>query len=412
MTASALRASPLTLRRHLGIAITVCAFAWLAALPAHNGAAQDHSASPSPDGLWKAYPLDPTAEPGTQPEQASSPTTSASTDRRTVSTASARGDGGSPLLLLVLVAFVTAAGMLTFVGVRRRRESEPATAAAASPSGAVAGPRPALALWHGQTARFNRAVANTPAKATLVASRGQESDGPRAAADLPRPTGPTGPAAGNKPPPAAEPAPAPAPPGSPPDPRLGWAAEIEWREVGDESRFCVIARGAGTVQIAQSAPLDWPPEGPAAVQAVTDAADKLATTLVAAGWKPLPPGSSWYAKRFAWEPSGSSGPKAVTPPPATSEESDAPERVRSGRARAKQFAVLALLAVVAVIAALRLGDSDGDGGSRAKPDAGIDLSVPLLVVVGLALLVLAVMQFRSTLRGTSPQETKEKQSPR
>ena len=130
-----------------------------------------------------------------------------------------------------------------------------------------------------------------------MASRGQEDDGPRAAADLPRPTGPTGPAAGNKPPPAAEPAPgpAPAPPGSPPDPRLGWAAEIEWREVGDESRFCVIARGAGTVQIAQSAPLDWPPEGPAAVQAVTDEhADELATRArAAAGWKPLPKGGSW-----------------------------------------------------------------------------------------------------------------------
>ena len=188
---------------------------------------------------------------------------------------------------------------------------------------------------------------------------------------IPRRDGPTGPSAGKP----VTPVVAPAPPGSPPDPRLAWAAEVEWRQIDGESRFCVIARGAGTVEIARSAALDWPPEGPAAVQAVTDAANKLAATLVAAGWKPLPPGTSWYAKRFEWEPAiarACQAPhqrEAAAPPrPAPrAPTSAAPDRVPGKSSRVKQLVLLGGLAVVALIAALQFGDGGGTarGGAEA-----------------------------------------------
>jgi hypothetical protein len=54
--------------------------------------------------------------------------------------------------------------------------------------------------------------------------------------------------------------------------------------------------------VAESPPLEWPPTGAAAVQALADAVDKLEALLLTAGWKALQPGDSWYAQRFAWEP--------------------------------------------------------------------------------------------------------------
>jgi hypothetical protein len=95
---------------------------------------------------------------------------------------------------------------------------------------------------------------------------------------------------------------------SPPDAHRAWTAEIEWRLTDAGPRFCVIARGgngAGELAVAQSAPLDWPPNGPASVRALTEATKSLEAALLAAGWLALPHGGAWYAKRFAWEPIGS-----------------------------------------------------------------------------------------------------------
>jgi hypothetical protein len=38
------------------------------------------------------------------------------------------------------------------------------------------------------------------------------------------------------------------------------------------------------------------------VRALSGAVAKLEASLVAAGWKALPPEREWYAKRFSWEP--------------------------------------------------------------------------------------------------------------
>ena len=105
------------------------------------------------------------------------------------------------------------------------------------------------------------------------------------------------------PPPALEPARDPV--ASPPDPHRPWIATIEWRAAGAQPRFCVCARGErgdGRTVLASSAPLNWPPDAPASVQALTEAANQLEAALLAAGWKPLPPGREWYAKRFSWRP--------------------------------------------------------------------------------------------------------------
>jgi hypothetical protein len=91
----------------------------------------------------------------------------------------------------------------------------------------------------------------------------------------------------------------------PPATSRGWTAEIEWCEAGGEAYFRVVARatqGTATAAVAESARIGWPPTGAAAVPGLTAAAEELETRLVAAGWRPLPSGAAWYAKRFAWEP--------------------------------------------------------------------------------------------------------------
>jgi hypothetical protein len=97
----------------------------------------------------------------------------------------------------------------------------------------------------------------------------------------------------------------PEPAALPPVTRQAWTAEVQWQQTGAGSCFCVIARsapGAGTAVVAKSEPVEWPPASAATVQRVTAAARELETSLVAAGWRPLPPGDAWYAKRFAWQP--------------------------------------------------------------------------------------------------------------
>jgi hypothetical protein len=108
-----------------------------------------------------------------------------------------------------------------------------------------------------------------------------------------------------EPPTAEEGPPAPERPALPPMTDRPWTAEIEWHETQGAPRFRVVARtaeGAGAVALLTTRPLHWPPVGSEGVQALTDAADALEATLLAAGWQPLPPGDAWYAKRFAWEP--------------------------------------------------------------------------------------------------------------
>jgi hypothetical protein len=105
----------------------------------------------------------------------------------------------------------------------------------------------------------------------------------------------------------AEPAPAaPANGLEPPATRRAWTAEIEWAPAASGACFCVVAtpvKGGETCVLAESAQLEWPPSGAAAVAAMTAAADDLEARLLAAGWRPLPRGDAWYARRFGWEPS-------------------------------------------------------------------------------------------------------------
>jgi hypothetical protein len=106
---------------------------------------------------------------------------------------------------------------------------------------------------------------------------------------------------------AERPRPAPAPPRGvlPPNPQRAWTASIEWRQADGEARFCVLARGSGDEPgsvLAESEPVPWPPTDPAAVQALAEAAQRLEAALLSAGWRPLPPGREWYAKRLSWEP--------------------------------------------------------------------------------------------------------------
>jgi hypothetical protein len=90
---------------------------------------------------------------------------------------------------------------------------------------------------------------------------------------------------------------------TPPDEHREWTAEVAWDEADGMGRFRVVATSRDdrtAVTIAESEPLEWPPRGPAGVQAMSRAAEALEASLFAAGWKPRPPGDAWYAKRFAW----------------------------------------------------------------------------------------------------------------
>ena len=242
-------------------------------MPPQPAVAQDRSRSLSTEKLWKAYPLDPTPEPRAKPTAVSSPAAVAGSDRRPTGTAANRTDGGAPVALLVILALFPAGGTLTFLWTRRRRQNEPQAATAPVASAPVVPP-----LWHA-----------TPLHSAGGATGTRWTNGPRVS----RAT-----AAREQKDPAAASA-------SPPDSHRAWTAEIEWRHTDAESRFCVIARaaqGASETAVAQSPPLEWPPTGPASVQALTDAAESLEASLVAARWKALPPGRAWYSKRFAWEP--------------------------------------------------------------------------------------------------------------
>jgi hypothetical protein len=91
----------------------------------------------------------------------------------------------------------------------------------------------------------------------------------------------------------------------PPDPSCRWTAELAWHQRGRSGTFAVVARSAGAaagVVVAESGPLEWPPRSAVSVEALGHGVRELEDGLAATGWRPLVPGSAWYAKRFAWEP--------------------------------------------------------------------------------------------------------------
>ena len=217
------------------------------ALPSQPAVAQDRTPTRSAKELWREYPLDPKPTPSVAPA-AAAPRASSGT-QRPPERAPARSEGGAPNVLFAVLAFVAAAGAVALGGIvlRRRAHSRPA-------AGPTAGDRN-----------------GSPSPHAVERRNGDTRPGAVVPPDLDRP----------------------------------WTAALECRHTDAEARFCVIARRDGGEPgrvLADSGPLEWPPTGPAAVQALTEAAETLEGALLAGGWKSLPPGREWYAKRFAWEP--------------------------------------------------------------------------------------------------------------
>jgi hypothetical protein len=361
----------------------LCLLGWFSPVAPEQAVAQDQSGTPSPERLWEAYPLYPTPDPRAEPTVASSPASDATSGRRATGTATAGTDGGPPAGLLILLALIPAGGTLAFLWTRRRRENEPQ--AATAPVAVAPGVPP---LWHEPLASAGAAKRFSPmdgVRASRAGKRFSRTDGVRAsrAAAIPGAAaatlvgdvleadmGASGPA-----------------PASPPDRHRAWTAEIEWRHTHAESRFCVVARsrGTGKTAVAQSLPLEWPPTGPDSVQALTDAAEDLEASLVAAGWKTLTPGRAWYSKRFAWEPVDAAADRAGAPAGSELDTEDAGwvqrfRRVMSvsrppgaerpvGRGKVPVAAVLGLIVAVAILGLLLGGSVGGDDGSGVRPPA-------------------------------------------
>jgi hypothetical protein len=237
--------------------------------------AQDRTPTPSAQELWKKYPLDPTPTPGGERSASSTPTDSNSAARPR-DRAPARSEGALPIVLLAcgFVAFGAALGLMW---VRRRGAVTRQIAAAP----------PASRLGNGSHTRS----ASDPTAPTP--ENGLQPSHAAAA------RGPNGHASGRDSDVSSSAAVV------PPEPQGKWIATIGWRHTDADSRFCVSARaaeGGPATVVAESDPLQWPPASPTAVRALTRAVAKLEASLVAAGWKALPPEREWYAKRFAWEP--------------------------------------------------------------------------------------------------------------
>jgi hypothetical protein len=198
----------------------------------------------------------------------------------------------------------------------------------------------------------------------------------------------------------------------PPDGHEVWTAEIEWRQTNAGARFCVVARGGdGTreVNVAESRPLDWPPQRGDSVRALGEAAEELEAAVLAAGWRPLPPGSTWYAKRFSSEPAAEAaplGPAAPAPPawvqpvgleaPAHPQPADPapasgdPPVIGSGRFISRPtfpLALVALLVVASAVAGSLLARALGDGSRDAASAVPLAASPLTIVHDGLSLQV-------------------------
>jgi hypothetical protein len=264
-------------------------FAWLLAclVLAAPAPALALDATPSPKELWQAYPLKPPTQPTVTP----------AAPARTATPATHGSGSGMTTVLIVLVGVCVAGGIAAIAWRAQRGRHAGAPAVAAPP----------------------RMRALVPAMPLLSVAGGGPRQPTVSAAQERRPTASGTPrrrAAGG-----GRVAPLPS------DPRRAWTAEIEWRPGDADSRFWVIATaddGSAKAPVAQSGALEWPPSGPTAVQALSDAARALEEALLSAGWSPLPAGDAWYAKRFAWAPraaarqpaggrAGAGRPKAAQP---------------------------------------------------------------------------------------------------
>jgi hypothetical protein len=166
----------------------------------------------------------------------------------------------------------------------------------------------------------------------------------------------------------------------PPDRRHAWTAEIEWRHGAAGSRFCVIARngqGPGDIALAlaRSDRLEWPPAGPASVQAMTEAAEQLEAALLAAGWKALPRRDTWYAGRFAWDPDSSPptelGPTSPAPPvgvqPVGAERDELATAEPAHRRLPVAIVAILVVASAGLLLATGLGGDGGDDSPAVDP---------------------------------------------
>ena len=224
-----------------------------------SAAAQQGDPTPSARELWEAYPLQQgTATP--------TPTATAakSSGRRASASTDPREDTGNPYLLLGALAAILALG---YVALRRRASRQGAGSTRAAPLLLA----PVVAMVSDERPRSPRLTA-------LAAEPPSERD------ERPADESTTG---------AVE----------PPDPGQPWIAEIEWQDAGKGPRFRLVARPAGggaDAPIAASEPLAWPPRDGAAVRQMRNEVARMEAALLSSGWSPLPPGSAWYSKRFAW----------------------------------------------------------------------------------------------------------------
>jgi hypothetical protein len=225
--------------------------AYLAFVPAPPAVAQARDATPSARELRQAYPLHASPEPG---DFETSTPTSAPSDRPQEAGSSQASVRLAVAAVLAIIAFV-AGFRLALRPPRERSSGHPPSSTDAVAVTPTDGPAPPIA------ALDRKDPSQAPGAAPAVAL--------------------------------------------PPATTRGWTAETEWSSAGGEACFRIVARateGTATAVVAESAQFEWPPADAAAVRALTAAAEELETRLVAAGWRQLPPGDSWYAKRFAWEP--------------------------------------------------------------------------------------------------------------
>jgi hypothetical protein len=331
-----------------GCAVALVAYALLG--PVDPVAAQQKTPSPSASELWEEFPLDPSPTPA-----AADPRDPVKDERR-VRPARASSDGGdglsAPLLLGGLaVVLATIVMIWTFRSSRGGRTGAPEGRAPvrdrrAAPPGDGRRGRAANRVMRIPEAPARPLGAPPPDPPARPLGASPPDPPARPLEPLP-PDPPARPLERLRPDPPARPLeplrpdPPPRPREAlPPDPRRAWTAEVEWAGSGATARFSVIARtgpeGDGSV-IAESPPLEWPPTSPTAFQALTGAVNDLERVVLAAGWTPLPPGSGWYAKRYAWSAVVPEVRAPVTAPadepvPAQPEDAD-PERTGRFRRR-------------------------------------------------------------------------------
>jgi hypothetical protein len=231
-----------------------------------SAVAQDRTPTPSARELWDAYPLQQepaTATPTAQGSGAEPPA------RRTNAPAE-RGDGGGVAWLLVGL-LGTAVALAGLAVLRRRNSGRVADSTRA--------PRPAVPVLLAAT--------------VAAMSPDERPRAPRLTALASDPDSRHDPTKAERPADTMQ----------PPDPGQPWTAELEWQDTGRGARFCLVARPAGggtDALIAASEPLAWPPPDAAAVRRMRNEVAYLESALLAAGWAPLPSGTAWYSKRFAW----------------------------------------------------------------------------------------------------------------